>query len=168
MARLERGQPLAQPRDGNVDRRRAERVASGSEDAALDHATGVSQQCGENLGLAGRKRDFALLEADDAARAIERDAEGVHRAEDGVGRAHRAPEQHTRTRQLYVTEGVLRARAHDLESLRDGAPRVGHALVIMMIFRPEGLFPVRQQLLAYGKAAGDLLRSKPGEKEPVG
>ena len=29
----------------------------------------------------------------------------------------------------------------------------------MMIFRPEGLFPVRQQLLAYGKAARDLLRS---------
>jgi len=35
----------------------------------------------------------------------------------------------------------------------------------MMIFRPEGLFPARQQLLAYGKAARDLLRSD--EKEPA-
>src|SRR5262245_22173927 len=41
----------------------------------------------------------------------------------------------------------------------------GLALVVMMIFRPEGLFPARQQLLAYGKAARDLLRS--GEKEPA-
>ena len=37
----------------------------------------------------------------------------------------------------------------------------GLALVVMMIFRPEGLFPARQQLLAYGKAARDLLM-KPG------
>ena len=44
----------------------------------------------------------------------------------------------------------------------------GLALVVMMIFRPEGLFPARQQLLAYGKAARDLLM-KPGPigKEPV-
>ena len=35
-----------------------------------------------------------------------------------------------------------------------------------MIFRPEGLFPARQQLLAYGKAARDLLRKLP-EKEPA-
>jgi branched-chain amino acid transport system permease protein len=27
----------------------------------------------------------------------------------------------------------------------------------MMIFRPQGLFPVRQQLLAYGKSARRLL-----------
>ena len=27
----------------------------------------------------------------------------------------------------------------------------GLALVVLMIFRPQGLFPVRQQLLAYGK-----------------
>ncbi len=33
----------------------------------------------------------------------------------------------------------------------------GLALVVMMIFRPQGLFPVRQQLLAYGKAARRLL-----------
>src|SRR5882762_1192768 len=42
----------------------------------------------------------------------------------------------------------------------------GLALVVMMIFRPEGLFPARQQLLAYGRAARDLLRS--GDKEPAG
>ena len=29
----------------------------------------------------------------------------------------------------------------------------GLALVVLMIFRPQGLFPVRQQLLAYGRAA---------------
>lgn len=39
----------------------------------------------------------------------------------------------------------------------------GLALVVLMIFRPQGLFPARQQLLAYGKAARDLLRSP--EKE---
>jgi len=33
----------------------------------------------------------------------------------------------------------------------------GVALVVMMIFRPQGLFPVRQQLLTYGKAARQLL-----------
>src|SRR6201991_2789620 len=41
----------------------------------------------------------------------------------------------------------------------------GLALVVLMIFRPQGLFPARQQLLAYGKAARDLLRSD--EKEPA-
>ena len=35
----------------------------------------------------------------------------------------------------------------------------GLALVVMMIFRPQGLFPVRQQLLAYGKSARRLLAS---------
>jgi branched-chain amino acid transport system permease protein len=35
----------------------------------------------------------------------------------------------------------------------------GLALVVLMIFRPQGLFPVRQQLLAYGKRARYLLRS---------
>jgi branched-chain amino acid transport system permease protein len=34
----------------------------------------------------------------------------------------------------------------------------GLALVLLMIFRPQGLFPVRQQLLAYGKRARELLR----------
>ena len=33
----------------------------------------------------------------------------------------------------------------------------GLALVVMMIFRPQGLFPVRQQLLHYGKTARALL-----------
>jgi branched-chain amino acid transport system permease protein len=40
----------------------------------------------------------------------------------------------------------------------------GLALVVLMIFRPQGLFPVRQQLLAYGKSARVLLRSE-GPKE---
>jgi branched-chain amino acid transport system permease protein len=31
-------------------------------------------------------------------------------------------------------------------------------LVVLMIFRPQGLFPVRQQLLTYGKSARELLR----------
>ena len=35
----------------------------------------------------------------------------------------------------------------------------GLALVVLMIFRPQGLFPVRQQLLAYGKSAKALLHS---------
>lgn len=39
----------------------------------------------------------------------------------------------------------------------------GLALVTLMIFRPQGLFPARQQLLAYGKAAREWLRSP--EKE---
>lgn len=33
----------------------------------------------------------------------------------------------------------------------------GLALVVLMIFRPQGLFPVRQQLLAYGQSARRLL-----------
>ena len=40
----------------------------------------------------------------------------------------------------------------------------GLALVMMMIFRPEGMFPARQQLLAYGKAARDMLRAEPREE----
>ena len=35
----------------------------------------------------------------------------------------------------------------------------GLALVVLMIFRPQGLFPVRQQLLAYGQSARRLLRN---------
>jgi branched-chain amino acid transport system permease protein len=33
----------------------------------------------------------------------------------------------------------------------------GLALVVLMIFRPQGLFPARQQLLAYGRSARTLL-----------
>ena len=40
----------------------------------------------------------------------------------------------------------------------------GLALVVLMIFRPQGLFPVRQQLLTYGKAARNLLRSADEDK----
>jgi len=40
----------------------------------------------------------------------------------------------------------------------------GLALVVLMIFRPQGLFPVRQQLLAYGKSAKNLLRAADDEK----
>ncbi|KLI08095.1 branched-chain amino acid ABC transporter [Mycolicibacterium conceptionense] len=43
----------------------------------------------------------------------------------------------------------------------------GLALVVLMIFRPQGLFPVRQQLLTYGRSARQLLRSNM-DKEPVG
>ncbi|MFN8073490.1 MAG: branched-chain amino acid ABC transporter permease [Mycobacterium sp.] len=42
----------------------------------------------------------------------------------------------------------------------------GLALVVMMIFRPQGLFPVRQQLLAYGKSARRLLASGDESKAP--
>jgi branched-chain amino acid transport system permease protein len=35
----------------------------------------------------------------------------------------------------------------------------GLALVVLMIFRPQGLFPVRQQLLTYGSSARRLLAS---------
>ncbi len=40
----------------------------------------------------------------------------------------------------------------------------GLALVVLMIFRPQGLFPVRQQLLTYGRTARDLLRAGVGKK----
>jgi branched-chain amino acid transport system permease protein len=43
----------------------------------------------------------------------------------------------------------------------------GLALVVLMIFRPQGLFPVRQQLLAYGRRARDLLRSADDSKAAV-
>lgn len=43
----------------------------------------------------------------------------------------------------------------------------GLALVVLMIFRPQGLFPARQHLLTYAKAARELLRSKPKDTEPV-
>lgn len=42
----------------------------------------------------------------------------------------------------------------------------GLALVVLMIFRPQGLFPVRQQLLTYGKSARQLLRGNT-DKEPA-
>ena len=42
----------------------------------------------------------------------------------------------------------------------------GLALVVLMIFRPQGLFPVRAQLLAYGKSARKLLRGA-DEQAPV-
>ncbi|MGV9797425.1 branched-chain amino acid ABC transporter permease [Mycobacterium sp. NPDC003449] len=42
----------------------------------------------------------------------------------------------------------------------------GLALVVLMIFRPQGLFPVRQQLLTYGRSARRLLRATP-VKEPT-
>jgi branched-chain amino acid transport system permease protein len=44
----------------------------------------------------------------------------------------------------------------------------GLALVVLMIFRPQGLFPVRQQLLAYGQSARKLLAnpSEPGAAKP--
>jgi branched-chain amino acid transport system permease protein len=40
----------------------------------------------------------------------------------------------------------------------------GLALVVLMIFRPQGLFPVRQQLLAYGQSARKLLGSADDSK----
>jgi branched-chain amino acid transport system permease protein len=40
----------------------------------------------------------------------------------------------------------------------------GLALVVLMIFRPQGLFPVRQQLLAYGKSARKLLHAADDSK----
>jgi branched-chain amino acid transport system permease protein len=40
----------------------------------------------------------------------------------------------------------------------------GVALVVLMIFRPQGLFPVRQQLLAYGRSARKLLSSADDSK----
>jgi branched-chain amino acid transport system permease protein len=40
----------------------------------------------------------------------------------------------------------------------------GLALVVLMIFRPQGVFPARQHLLAYSKAARDMLRRGPEEK----
>ncbi len=43
----------------------------------------------------------------------------------------------------------------------------GLALVVLMIFRPQGLFPVRQHLLTYGRSARQLLR-RTTDKEPVG
>ncbi len=42
----------------------------------------------------------------------------------------------------------------------------GLALVVLMIFRPQGLFPVRQQLLTYGRSARELLRGNT-DKEPA-
>lgn len=40
----------------------------------------------------------------------------------------------------------------------------GLALVLLMIFRPQGLFPVRQQLLTYGRSAKKLLSSADDSK----
>ena len=36
-----------------------------------------------------------------------------------------------------------------------------------MIFRPQGLFPARQHLLTYARAARKLLRAQPTDTEPV-
>jgi branched-chain amino acid transport system permease protein len=41
----------------------------------------------------------------------------------------------------------------------------GLALVSLMIFRPQGLFPVRQQLLAYGSTARELLQRDRSKNE---
>jgi branched-chain amino acid transport system permease protein len=43
----------------------------------------------------------------------------------------------------------------------------GLALVVLMIFRPQGLFPARQQLLSYGKSARRLLRNADDSKAAV-
>ena len=43
----------------------------------------------------------------------------------------------------------------------------GLALVVLMIFRPQGLFPARQHLLTYAKSARTLLRARPADTEPV-
>ncbi|MCV7179814.1 branched-chain amino acid ABC transporter permease [Mycolicibacterium sphagni] len=43
----------------------------------------------------------------------------------------------------------------------------GLTLVVLMIFRPQGLFPVRQQLLTYGKRARHLLRTADDDKAAV-
>jgi len=43
----------------------------------------------------------------------------------------------------------------------------GLALVVMMVFRPQGLFPVRQQLLTYGKAARRLVAGGGARDEAV-
>jgi branched-chain amino acid transport system permease protein len=40
----------------------------------------------------------------------------------------------------------------------------GLALVVLMIFRPQGLFPVRQKLLAYGRSAKQLVQSADDSK----
>jgi branched-chain amino acid transport system permease protein len=44
----------------------------------------------------------------------------------------------------------------------------GLALVILMIFRPQGLLPARQRLLAYGRIAYNKLggRAAPGAEPP--
>ena len=42
----------------------------------------------------------------------------------------------------------------------------GLSLVVLMIFRPQGLFPARQQLITYGRSARQLLRPTP-VKEPT-
>ena len=42
----------------------------------------------------------------------------------------------------------------------------GLALVVLMIFRPQGLFPVRQQLLTYGKSARALLARADPDRAP--
>lgn len=43
----------------------------------------------------------------------------------------------------------------------------GLALVVLMIFRPQGLFPARQHLLTYARAARRLLRAEPTDTEPA-
>ncbi|WP_454199020.1 branched-chain amino acid ABC transporter permease [Nocardia sp. Marseille-Q1738] len=43
----------------------------------------------------------------------------------------------------------------------------GIALVVMMILRPQGLFPVRQKLLTYGRQVYQAVR-RPAVREPIG
>ncbi|MBL3130543.1 branched-chain amino acid ABC transporter permease, partial [Klebsiella pneumoniae] len=43
----------------------------------------------------------------------------------------------------------------------------GIALVVMMILRPQGLFPVRQKLLSYGRQVYQAVR-RPTVGEPIG
>ncbi|MEU7633321.1 branched-chain amino acid ABC transporter permease [Nocardia sp. NPDC049220] len=43
----------------------------------------------------------------------------------------------------------------------------GIALVVMMILRPQGLFPVRQKLLTYGRQVYQAVR-RPAASEPIG
>ena len=53
-----------------------------------------------------------------------------------------------------------------LARLRSGEEATFAALVVLMIFRPQGLFPVRQQLLAYGRSARTLLGSADDSRAP--
>ena len=67
---------------------------------------------------------------------------------------------------VYLPNRLLGVRVPRHQPGRPEVPVLRLALVVLMIFRPQGLFPARQQLLAYGKAARDLLR-KLAEKEPA-
>jgi branched-chain amino acid transport system permease protein len=63
---------------------------------------------------------------------------------------------------------VLLFRAGGAQSLGDlKYLYFGVALVVMMILRPQGLFPVRQKLLTYGRQVYQAVR-RPAEPEPIG